>query len=87
MARELFGESRLPTLVQYDPRSRYFETQEGTLLFSGNNGVPLLRYHIADTGGREATLDTAGGIESAVSAVSWPAIIAGASCRWGRSCG
>jgi phenylacetate-CoA ligase len=51
MARELFGESRLPTLVQYDPRSRYFETQDGTLLFSGNNGVPLLRYHIADTGG------------------------------------
>ncbi len=50
-ARELFGESRLPTLVQYDPSSRYFETHEGTLLFSGNNGIPLIRYHIADTGG------------------------------------
>jgi phenylacetate-CoA ligase len=50
-ARELFGESRLPTLVQYDPRARYFETHDGTLLFSGDNGVPLLRYHIADTGG------------------------------------
>jgi phenylacetate-CoA ligase len=50
-ARELFGESRLPTLVQYDPRARYFETRDGTLLFSGDNGVPLLRYHIADTGG------------------------------------
>jgi phenylacetate-CoA ligase len=52
LARNLFGESRLPTLVQYDPLSRFFETTEdGTLLFSGDNGVPLIRYHIADNGG------------------------------------
>ncbi len=50
-ARSLFGESRLPTLVQYDPFSRFFETQDGTLLFSGDNGIPLVRYHIADKGG------------------------------------
>lgn len=50
-ARTLFGESRLPTLVQYDPLSRFFEVQDRTLLFSGDNGVPLVRYHIADTGG------------------------------------
>lgn len=50
-ARNLFGESRLPTLVQYDPLSRFFETQDGTLLFSGDNGIPLIRYHISDTGG------------------------------------
>jgi phenylacetate-CoA ligase len=50
-ARELFGESRLPTLVQYDPRSRFFEAIEGTLLFTGDNGIPLVRYHIADSGG------------------------------------
>jgi phenylacetate-CoA ligase len=50
-ARELFRESRLPTLVQYDPCDRFFETQQGTLLFSGNNGIPLVRYHIRDTGG------------------------------------
>ncbi|MDD2769895.1 MAG: phenylacetate--CoA ligase family protein [Methylococcus sp.] len=50
-ARQLFGESRLPTLVQYDPLSRYFELHEGTLVVSGDNGVPLLRYHIADRGG------------------------------------
>ncbi|MGH3943445.1 MAG: phenylacetate--CoA ligase family protein [Pseudonocardiaceae bacterium] len=50
-ARELFGEPRLPTLAQYDPRSRLFETHEGTLLFTGDNGIPLIRYHIADTGG------------------------------------
>jgi phenylacetate-CoA ligase len=51
IARSLFGESRLPTLVQYDPRTRYFETVDGTLLFTGDNGVPLIRYHIADRGG------------------------------------
>ena len=49
--RSLFGESRLPTLVQYDPLSRFFEVDNGTLLFTGDNGIPLVRYHIADTGG------------------------------------
>ncbi|MBK8814820.1 MAG: phenylacetate--CoA ligase family protein [Methylococcaceae bacterium] len=50
-ARALFGESRLPTLVQYDPVSRFFETHDGTLVVSGENSVPLVRYHIADKGG------------------------------------
>ena len=51
IARELFGESRLPTLVQYDPRSRFFEAEENRLLFTGDNGIPLIRYNIMDTGG------------------------------------
>ncbi|MDJ0734735.1 MAG: phenylacetate--CoA ligase family protein [Nostocaceae cyanobacterium] len=50
-AKALFGESRLPTLVQYDPVSRFFEVQDGSLLFSGDNGIPLIRYNILDTGG------------------------------------
>ncbi|HEY2402652.1 MAG TPA: hypothetical protein VGI23_20025 [Steroidobacteraceae bacterium] len=50
-ARTVFGESRLPTLVQYDPCSRYFETYQDTLVVSGESGVPLVRYHIADKGG------------------------------------
>jgi phenylacetate-CoA ligase len=50
-AQEVFGEARLPTLVQYDPGSRFFETHDGTLLFSADSGVPLVRYHIADEGG------------------------------------
>jgi phenylacetate-CoA ligase len=50
-ARALFGESRLPTLVQYDPLSRYFELVDDTLVVTGDNGVPLIRYHIADRGG------------------------------------
>jgi len=50
-AKALFGESRLPTLVQYDPLSRFFEVEDGTLFFTGNNGIPLIRYNILDTGG------------------------------------
>jgi phenylacetate-CoA ligase len=50
-AHTVFGESRLPTLVQYDPCSRYFETYQDTLVVSADSGVPLVRYHIADKGG------------------------------------
>ncbi len=64
-ARAVFGQDRLPTLVQYDPLSRFFEEVSGpagglvgagsiggrALLFSGDNGVPLVRYGILDTGG------------------------------------
>lgn len=51
IASQLFGEARLPTLVQYDPISRYFELHDTTLVVSGDSGVPLIRYHIADKGG------------------------------------
>ncbi len=51
LARELFGEARLPTLCQYDPGHRYFECEAGALVFSGDGGVPLVRYDILDRGG------------------------------------
>ncbi|WP_370963643.1 phenylacetate--CoA ligase family protein [Amycolatopsis sp. cg9] len=51
LAREVFGDARLPTLVQYDPASRYFEVHDGTLVFTADGGIPLIRYHIADDGG------------------------------------
>jgi phenylacetate-CoA ligase len=51
LARGLFGESRLPTLCQYDPLHRYFEVDAGELLFSGDGGIPLIRYKILDRGG------------------------------------
>ncbi|HVV87177.1 MAG TPA: hypothetical protein VHE35_29255 [Kofleriaceae bacterium] len=50
-ARAIFGEARLPTLVQYDPEVRYLEEHEGTLVLTADNGVPLVRYHISDQGG------------------------------------
>lgn len=51
LAREVFGESRLPTLAQYDPHARFFEAEGRTLLFSADGGVPLVRYAILDQGG------------------------------------
>jgi phenylacetate-CoA ligase len=51
LARQLFGEARLPTLCQYDPLHRYFESVDGDLLFSGDGGIPLVRYKILDRGG------------------------------------
>jgi phenylacetate-coenzyme A ligase PaaK-like adenylate-forming protein len=47
----VFGDARLPTLVQYDPASRFFEARDGRLLFSADGGVPLIRYQINDEGG------------------------------------
>jgi phenylacetate-CoA ligase len=51
LARDLFGEARLPTLCQFDPLHRYFEVEDGNLLFTGDGGVPLIRYKILDRGG------------------------------------
>jgi phenylacetate-CoA ligase len=51
VAHALFGEARLPTLCQYDPSHRYFEAEQGWLLFSGDGGAPLIRYKILDRGG------------------------------------
>ena len=51
VARELFGQTRLPTLCQYDPCHRYFETDGAELLFTGDGGAPLVRYRILDRGG------------------------------------
>jgi phenylacetate-CoA ligase len=51
LAQQLFGEPRLPTLLQYDPLHRYFETDGPELLITGDGGVPLVRYRILDRGG------------------------------------
>jgi len=42
---------RLPTLVQYYPTLKYFESLDGELLFSATAGIPLVRYNIHDRGG------------------------------------
>ena len=51
VARELFGQARLPTLCQYDPCHRFFEVDGDELLFTGDGGAPLVRYRILDRGG------------------------------------
>ncbi|GAB7046560.1 phenylacetate--CoA ligase family protein [Catenuloplanes indicus] len=52
LARAVFGDTRLPTLAQFDPATHRFEALPGgTLAFSTDGTVPLVRYHIADEGG------------------------------------
>lgn len=49
--RSLFySEERTPTLVQYNPRFRYFEKIGKSLIFTAPSGIPLVRYNIGDTG-------------------------------------
>jgi phenylacetate-CoA ligase len=51
-AQALFGDKRLPTLVQYEPTSRFFEQVDERLVFTGEGGgIPLVRYAIGDRGG------------------------------------
>ncbi len=51
LAQRILGQARLPTLLQYDPCERYFEEQDGELLFTADGGVPLARWRILDRGG------------------------------------
>ena len=51
-AKEVFGEERLPALLQYMPTLRYFEQSQRELFFTtGSTGIPLVRYDIHDYGG------------------------------------
>lgn len=43
--------SKTPTLAQYNPSFITFEEQDGRILLTGDNSVPLIRYDIGDHGG------------------------------------
>lgn len=48
----LFHNDRLPSLHQYNPLLRYFETiNKNELVFTAYGGIPLIRYSIGDNGG------------------------------------
>ncbi len=51
--RAIFASERMPTLCQYDPATRWFEADDGQLLFTADGGIPLARYRILDHGGIE----------------------------------
>ena len=49
---KVFGQSRLPSFLQYFPTLRYFEEMGNELHFTAANGsIPLIRYNIGDIGG------------------------------------
>ncbi len=52
MFAELFNSTqKTPTLAQFIPTFINFEEQNGELLLTGNNSIPLIRYAIGDNGG------------------------------------
>jgi phenylacetate-CoA ligase len=52
-----FGRQVLPTLAQYDPRRRYIEVIDGSIVFTAYTGIPLVRYNIKDLGGTVTRLE------------------------------
>ena len=51
LRQDLFKKTNLnPTLVQYDPRFKFFEAVNNQLLFTSSSGIPLIRYDIGDHG-------------------------------------
>jgi phenylacetate-CoA ligase len=56
-----------PTLVEYDPRTCHVEVEEsGTLLFTVDGSVPLVRYRIGDIGEVLSCSDLAARVEPAL---------------------
>lgn len=52
MHKKIFGEDRLPSLMQYHPTLRYLELIDKELLLTfGSGGIPLVRYNLHDRGG------------------------------------
>jgi phenylacetate-CoA ligase len=47
----LFGSDVMPSLNQYDPRSRFLQVEDGELLLTMSGAVPLVRYNTHDRGG------------------------------------
>jgi len=39
-----------PTVIQYEPRYKYFEIVDGEIVFTTTAGIPLIRYNIHDRG-------------------------------------
>ena len=49
--KSFFGQERVPSLYNYDPRFTYFEAVNNELCITKNLGCPLFRYNIHDEGG------------------------------------
>ncbi|MFA5070529.1 MAG: hypothetical protein WC528_04590 [Patescibacteria group bacterium] len=46
-----FNSKNLPSVVQYNPGAKYFETVNESLVFTNLGGLPLIRYNTKDKGG------------------------------------
>ncbi|MDP3997759.1 MAG: phenylacetate--CoA ligase family protein [bacterium] len=49
---KLFGNERMPSLLQYHPEHKFFENYgDNEIIFTAPGGIPLVRYNIHDHGG------------------------------------
>lgn len=51
VAETLFHDPVIPSLINYHPTLKYFQTVGEKILFSTYSGIPLIRYAIGDRGG------------------------------------
>lgn len=52
LSNDLFSQiNKVPTLAQYNPLFINFESQNGEILLTGDNAIPLIHYSIGDRGG------------------------------------
>lgn len=58
--------NRLPTLTQYNPLLKYFETVGEEPIFSSYGGIPLVRYNIHDAGGTKTFEDIANNLPNKI---------------------
>jgi phenylacetate-CoA ligase len=68
LCERLFGQSRIPALMQYNGAQVHFEEHEGELLFSKVGTMPLVRYNIGDQGGVYSPADLSVRLKEALSA-------------------
>jgi phenylacetate-CoA ligase len=50
LCKSLFGESRIPSLVQFNPMSKMIEIVDNNIVLTSMGGLPLIRYNTHDFG-------------------------------------
>jgi phenylacetate-CoA ligase len=75
LCQQLFGQERIPALMQYNGTQVHFDDHQGELLFSKTGTMPLVRYNIGDNGGVYTPAELSARLQEALSAglVSCPA--------------
>lgn len=51
MHEAFFGQESLPSIVQYNPISRFYEVENGELVLTSPGSLPLIRFNTHDRGG------------------------------------
>jgi phenylacetate-CoA ligase len=50
LCNSLFGDSRVPSLIQFNPMAKFIEIVDGNIVLTNMGGLPLIRYDTRDSG-------------------------------------